>query len=313
MLITEKSEGSAYLITFHVDALRPVGGQLEELQSQRDPSRRGKAYEALLASRKAKANGDIASADPRQPAAPAAPDSAADPAAACGLRGQIASTADAPPTLTQTNFANSGQTNLVVYWIDDHGKEGDYQRQPQPLLRLAPGQMLGVQAYAGYFFSVVDQNGTCVAVTKATAGANNFSFAGAGGGGQVASADPDPVQKDAGGAPAGRLYTTALDYAQAGGNTCDLEGKIVSIDDPKPAGIDLHLQNGGQGYLFLYWIDQSGKQGNYDHAPLPLANLIPGQSASIQTTSGQAFMVRDQNGSCVGIVQASTAQTNFTF
>ncbi len=325
VLITEESEGSAYLVTFHIDALRPVGGQLEELKSQRDPTRRGPNYDALLARLQARANPANGPAGPQggqqdggsgnavQPAGPAAPGPAAGAAGSCGERGRIKSVTYVPATLVQTNFANSGQTNLTVYWIDDSGKEGNYQRQPQPLLTLAPGQMQGVQAYYGFAFAIVDQDGTCVAVAKSTAGGDNFSFAGVGGGTQVASADPGTVRNDATGGAAGPRHTTAQDYARAGGKTCDLEGKVVSINEPKPGGVDLHLQNGGQGYLFVYWIYENGQEGNLDRQPQPLVNLTPGQYVTIQTTEGQAYMVRDQNGACVGIVQANMAQTNFTF
>ena len=248
-----------------------------------------------------------------QPAPPASPAPVAASTGACAERGRIASTTYAPPTVVRTTFTNAGQSNLDVYWIDDTGKEGDYQRQPRPLLSLTPGQTQIVNAYYGFAFLVVDQSGTCVAEAKPTPGDNSFAFAGVGGQSQVAAAGPGPVQSGLAGTAGGQPYTTALAYARAGGNTCNLEGKIASIDDPQPAGIDLHLENGGQGYLFVYWIDQNGREGNFAGAPQPVVNLTPGQYTTIQTRSGQAFMVRDQNGSCVGVVQANSAQTNYTF
>ena len=99
-------------------------------------------------------------------------------AGTCDQRGALVSEVDPQQTIVDIAIANSGGSNLNVFWIGYDGAEGDYNGQQQPVVSIAPGGTEYVRVYQGHRFSILDDNYQCVGIAQATSSALSFDFSG---------------------------------------------------------------------------------------------------------------------------------------
>ena len=94
------------------------------------------------------------------------------------------------------------------------------------------------------------------------------------------------------------------------GDGCARRGTLVS--DTLGVGANVTLNNVGKHQLFVYWLDESGKDTDYDRSGKPLAVLQPGETQKIRSATGLAysiFSVDNGQTECVGVAEVTAIET----
>jgi len=192
----------------------------------------------------------------------------------CELLGQVYSQGNQPAQLA---LRNDGSRPLYVFWIDYKGQESDYQYRDQPLASVGPGQTQTITASQGHYYSVYDENETCIGVIAVEQPAVQISFAsggpdnpsignaqgGTGEGGFRAAAPAAPSTDDTRSAQANaggdiQRVLELVNAYRARGATCTGTGASFG---PAPA-LQLH---GALSQAAEAWSRQMLASGVFDH------------------------------------------------
>jgi hypothetical protein len=117
---------------------------------------------------------------------------------------------------------------------------------------------------------------------------------------QVASApptgqpDPGPVQP------------TPQDAA-----ACQTRSDMAATLATMPTNVS--FTNSGTGDMLVYWINAQGQDTDLQNQPQPVLTVPAGQSMSIQTYVGYAFVIKDAAQTCLSVVNAGPGQNDVAF
>lgn len=95
-------------------------------------------------------------------------------------------------------------------------------------------------------------------------------------------------------------------------NGCELRGQITSVDTGHPASVS--FTNTGSQLLYLYWIDYSGNENDYNNSGNPILSLASGESGTLDAGIGyvfSAFSYVDEQFKCEGVIKITEARSDF--
>ncbi|MFK7903073.1 MAG: hypothetical protein AB8B49_09565 [Nitratireductor sp.] len=133
---------------------------------------------------------------------------------------------------------------------------------------------------------------------------------GAGGSGNVASLAPETKPTTNNNNNNGPTQIT-LPF----GEGCHLRGQMKSNTVGQQQAKTL-FRNISDQKLFIYWLDEKGKETNYQRSNQPLAALEPGTSQEITTATENAYSIfsfENSQWECVGITKISALQSTIQF
>lgn len=228
----------------------------------------------------------------------------------CARRGTLVS--DTSGVGANVTLNNVGKHQLFVYWLDESGKDTDYDRSGKPLAVLQPGETQKIRSATGLAYSIfsVDNGQTeCVGVAEVTAIETTILMS------RYVVPTNNVANENVQQPPIGDVAnSTALDdqdnlelFAGAG---CELRGSVTSYRSGQQAAVS--FANTGTDPLYVYWLDENGSDNNYDYTGSALALVEAGQTQEFVGEVGFAYSVFssvDDQLQCFGVAQIKSANT----
>ncbi|MFT5113730.1 MAG: hypothetical protein ACI8P9_003061 [Parasphingorhabdus sp.] len=225
----------------------------------------------------------------------------------CSQRYGVSSTES--DELIQARFANSGPSNISIYWISTDGQESDYQGSPSPLQIVEPGEVANLSAYLGYIFLILDDEYRCQGIVEATEPNNYFSF-GDGSIEIVEVNDQESSEEQWTGEDEATNTATQLTPTQIASG-CGEHGKIASEELDGDAKIS--ITNSSPESLYIYWVDFNGADGDYTGNSASIYAIEPGCIIEFSATRGSVYSALDEYGQCVGMLKARESRNSTSF
>ncbi|MFK8035773.1 MAG: cadherin domain-containing protein [Hyphomicrobiales bacterium] len=198
--------------------------------------------------------------------------------------------------------ANSGQSDMRVYWVD---YDGHYDLK-RPVVTIKSGEIAEIFDFATSQYEVLNDNNKCEAIIQPE---YVSSKDGANAPLHKLGDDSSTVTGDVIGLLAGANVTPPANLSKHQiANGCSLYGKIASKPSADAAWAR-NIINAGSKPLTVRWISFYGQSvdSEFSRKPETDITIAPGETRTIgeDSTQGDVFVVLEDGEQCVAVVQSS--------